>query len=180
MSRDMKLIMERFRKNLSEMPVGAGMPLNIGAATVAGKMEKDRMAAAVENAKFIKKLEKLGNKPQFIEIEPGDIKGDTYEYLSNELNNGAKRMKLGYFFFLDAHRGGPANSIIPFNSPDKDPYKGSDGKGIPRPARVSPAEVAELLKIVLGKMGLWTKIKLSQDQEEELRKDVDKLSKDRM
>ena len=35
MSKDMKLIMERFRKSLNEMPTGI-MPVSIGAATPIG------------------------------------------------------------------------------------------------------------------------------------------------
>ena len=48
------------------------------------------------------------------------------------------------------------------------------------PKKASPVKVAMILMHVLERMGLWAEIKLSQDQEEELRKDVDKQSKDLM
>jgi hypothetical protein len=175
MSKDMKLIMERFRKNLNEMPVGAGMPLNIGAATAGGKMEKRKQRSVIRNAKFIMKLERLGDKPQFIEIEPGDLveAGGTQLYypdLVKKLNQEITDPKMTGRFGIQNN-----NLMYTKEVPGVSPF-------VSRivPAKVSPAEVADLLKIVLGKMGLWTKIKLSQDQEVELRKDVDKLSKDRM
>ena len=174
MSRDMKLIMERFRKNLNEMPAGVGMPLNIGAATAGGKMEKRKQRAVIRNAKFIMKLERLGDKPEFIEIEPGDLveAGGTrlyYPDLVKKLNQEITDPKMTGRFRISND-----NLIYAKEVPT------GENTSVILPAKVSPAEVAELLKIVLGKMGLWTKIKLSQDQEEELRKDIDKLSKDRM
>ena len=97
MSKDMKLIMERFRKNLNEMPAGLGMPLKVGAATAAGKAyaarkaaeekkEEERRRMAVANQKFVKRLSNLGNEPEYIEIEPGDIKGIDYPELVKILN----------------------------------------------------------------------------------------------
>jgi hypothetical protein len=158
------------------MPVGVGMPLNIGAATVGGKREKNRRRAAFDNAKFIMKLERLGDKPEFIEIEPGDLVfiGETPSFalkrLAKKLNQEITDPKMTGRFGIQNN-----NLMYTKEVPGVSPF-------VSRivPAKVSPAEVADLLKIVLGKMGLWTKIKLSQDQEEELRKDVDKLSKDRM
>lgn len=175
MSRDMKLIMERFRKNLNEMPVGVGMPLNIGTATVGGKREKKRRRAAFDNAKFIMKLEMLGDRPQFIEIEPGDLveAGGTqlfYPDLAKKLNQEITDPKMTGRFGIQNN-----NLMYTKEVPTKSPFVYDIV-----PAKVSPAEFAELLKIVLGKMGLWTKILLSQSQEQELRKDIDKLSKDRM
>ena len=97
MSKDMKLIMERFRKNLNEMPAGLGMGLKVGAATDAGKVEaarkaaedkkeKERQRIAASNQKFVRRLTNLGNEPQHIEIEPGDIKGIDYPDLVKILN----------------------------------------------------------------------------------------------
>ena len=145
MSKDMKLIMERFRKNLSEMPAGIGMPLKIGAATAAGAMEKKRMAAVAENVKFVNKLKRLGDKPEFIEIEPGDIKGGLgLEELSGELNGYTKALGLGYFFdYADE-----ASPLVPVEGPD--------GRGNYEPIRVSPKEVSELVATVLKEKGLWT------------------------
>jgi hypothetical protein len=121
------------------------------------------------------KLERLGDKPQFIEIEPGDLveAGGTQLYypdLVKKLNQEITDPKMTGRFGIQNN-----NLMYTKEVPGVSPF-------VSRivPAKVSPAEVADLLKIVLGKMGLWTKIKLSQDQEEELRKDVDKLSKDRM
>jgi hypothetical protein len=158
------------------MPAGVGMPLNIGAATAGGKMEKRKQRSVIRNAKFIMKLERLGDKPQFIEIEPGDLveAGGTQLYypdLVKKLNQEITDPKMtGEFAVLDDNL-----MYIKFIPNPLDRSFASAER-----AKVSPAGVAELLKIVLGKMGLWTKIKLSQDQEGELRKDVDKLSKDRM
>ena len=70
MSKDMKLIMERFRKSLNEMPAGLGMPLKVGAATAAGKVdaarkaaedkkEKERQALAAANFQFTYKIQEM-------------------------------------------------------------------------------------------------------------------------
>ena len=98
MSKDMKLIMERFRKNLNEMPAGLGMPLTVGAATAGGKAEKAANEKAKEkekikaaNNKLLKQLVMMGSEPQFIELDPGDIKGAKIDANLAELMNGHLR-----------------------------------------------------------------------------------------
>ena len=89
MSKDMKLILERFQKSINEQMAGITMPLNIGAATGAGKAAKakeDKKNLTLKhNRNLIKKLQSLGRDPVLIELVEGDIKGISHPNLLKAL-----------------------------------------------------------------------------------------------
>ena len=163
MSKDMKLIMERFRKSLNEMPGGSGMGLKVGAATAAGKADAARKAVedkkkqelerhAIDNFGFWDRLRSLGSDPQYIEIEPGDIKGIDYPKLV-ELMNGAydgsgtsTRFSMGDF--TDVNSNIRLMTVIHRWDGDARTYEYE-------PAKISGEELASILRNVLEPEGLW-------------------------
>lgn len=148
MSKDMKLIMERFRKSLNEMPAGV-MPLTVGAATAAGKAEKAKEEIKLANNKLLKKLSLMGSKPQFIELEPGDIKGAKlgFEHLADTMSS-----------FLRDYRNNPKTPPLPGGATVE--FIVQNGKIIygdyntRKAVKISPAFFAGMLGQALQQAGL--------------------------
>ena len=151
----MKLIMERFRKSLNEMPAGV-MPLTVGAATAAGKAEKAEKAKEkakeeikLANNKLLKKLVLMGSKPQFIELDPGDIKGAKlgFEHLADTMSS-----------FLRDYRNNPKTPPLPGGATVE--FIVQNGKIIygdyntRKAVKISPAFFAGMLGQALQRSGL--------------------------
>lgn len=168
MSKDMKLIMERFRKNLNEMPSGLGMGLKVGAATAAGKAdaarkaaedkkEEERQALAAANFQFTYKLQGLGGEPQYIEMEPGDIKGIDYPKLV-ELLNGHPEVRESRYPPV-RYRIKDGNIVLMACGDYAPPGKENDFMSyctIPR--EISGEELSGILSTVLEREGLWMQL----------------------
>ena len=159
MSKDMKLIMERFRKSLNEMPAGLGMGLKVGAATAAGKADAARKAVedkkkqelkrhAIDNFGFWDRLRSLGSDPQYIEIEPGDIKGIDYPKLVKLLNGAYDGAEGSSRFSMSDINDGNIRLMDVIHRWDPSRYEYS-------PAKISGQELARILRNVLEPEGLW-------------------------
>lgn len=147
MSKDMKLIMESFKRAMNEQMGGIGMPLKTGVATAAGKAakaEEDRRnRVMLHNYRFIRKLRSMGGEPQFIEIEPGDIMGIPFGELADFLS---ERDPIKRWFALNRE----GNIIL------------TDDGSVNIPLKISPRELAELIRRKLEKKGLYAKLYLKR------------------
>lgn len=153
MSKDMKLIMESFKRAMNEQMGGIGMPLKTGVATAAGKAakaEEDRRNRVImHNVRFIRKLRSMGGEPQFIEIEPGDIMGIAHDNLADFLS--------GY-----DHKGVPR--LFAVNREGNIILTG-DVIGRRRdnvPIKVSPRELAAIIRRKLEKKDLYADLYLKR------------------
>ena len=143
----MKLIMESFKRAMNEQMGGIGMPLKTGVATAAGKAakaEEDRRnRVMLHNYRFIRKLRSMGGEPQFIEIEPGDIMGIPFGELADFLS---ERDPIKRWFALNRE----GNIIL------------TDDGSVNIPLKISPRELAELIRRKLEKKGLYAKLYLKR------------------
>ena len=167
----MKLIMERFRKNLNEMPAGLGMGLKVGAATAAGKAdaaqkaiedkkEEERQSLAAANFQFTMKLEGLGREPQYIEIEPGDIKGIDYPDLVRIINSIPSATERSQYFPYGRMFKLKDGKIVLMACDDfYEPGTGDGYAGFCNyPSKISGTELSEILRNALEPKGLWMQL----------------------
>jgi len=180
MSKDMKLIMERFQKSMNEQLAGIGMPLNIGAATGAAKAAKakeDKKNLTLKhNRDLIEKLKSLGSDPTLIELQESDIKGISHrdllkalkkfmaERAEKEFTTTKRRKYESARTFAFARNG----SIRPVETKDAQvDYDRSSSSWIKMdgsrasisttkqvPAKMSPSFLADILVKILKPLGL--------------------------
>ena len=73
MSKDMKLIMESFKRAMNEQMGGIGMPLKTGVATAAGKLDQSQEARRKKHRELVGSIASMPSGETHIEIQYSDL-----------------------------------------------------------------------------------------------------------